>query len=57
MTTIEWIIVIFALLLLLVETLTYIGWVAMKNAYIRQVMNICEELEKLIEEQKAKNAK
>ena len=57
MTTIEWIIVIFALLLLLIETLTYIGWVAMKNAYIRQVMNICEELEKLIEEQKAKNAK
>ena len=57
MTTIEWIIVIFALLLLLIETLTYIGWVAMKNAYIRQVMNVCEELEKLIEEQKAKNAK
>ena len=57
MSAIEWIVIVVALLLLLVETLTYIGWVAMKNAYIRQVMNVCEELEKLIEEQKAKNAK
>lgn len=57
MSAIEWIVIVVALLLLLVETLTYIGWVAMKNAYIRQVMNVCEELEKLIAEQKAKNAK
>ena len=55
MTAVEWIIVIIALLLLTIETLTYIRWVAMKNAYIKQVMIVCEEIERLVAEQRRKD--
>lgn len=58
MTAIEWVlIVIAALLLLAIEVLTYIGWVAMKNAYIKEVMRVCDEIEKIVAEQKRKDGK
>lgn len=57
MTAIEWILIVIAILLLAIEVLTYIGWIAMKNAYIKEVMRVCDEIEKIVAEQKRKDGK